>query len=76
MMTQLTSRTRLVISLAAISMVAVLSVATVVANHPEIPGADPGRPIALVGGTIHPVVGPSIPNGILLFDKGKIVAVG
>ena len=76
MITQLTSRTRLVISLAAISMVAVLGVATVVANHPEIPGADPGRPVALVGGTIHPVAGPSIPNGILLFDKGKIVAVG
>ena len=43
---------------------------------PEIPGEPQKEPIALVGGTIHRVNGPAIPNGTLLFNKGKIVAVG
>lgn len=34
------------------------------------------KPIALVGGTIHPVSGQPIPNGIIVFDKGVITAVG
>ncbi len=46
------------------------------AMHPEIPGADSGRPVALVGGTIHPVSGPAIRQGTLLMHRGKIVAVG
>ncbi len=33
-------------------------------------------PIALVGGTVHPVSGPAIEGGVLVFDGGKIVAVG
>lgn len=44
--------------------------------NPEIPGAPQNDPIALVGGTVHPVSGPAIENGIVLFDQGKIVAVG
>jgi imidazolonepropionase-like amidohydrolase len=44
--------------------------------NPEIPSAPQNRPVALVGGVIHPVSGPAIEDGILLFDKGKIVAVG
>src|SRR5437870_5328415 len=43
---------------------------------PEIPGEDQKQPIALVGGTIHVVSGPAVEKGMLLFDKGKIVAVG
>jgi imidazolonepropionase-like amidohydrolase len=43
---------------------------------PEIPGGAQKTPIALVGGTIHPVSGPAIEGGVLLFDKGKIVALG
>ncbi len=43
---------------------------------PEVPGADQTRPIALVGGTIHTLVGPDIIRGTVLFDNGKIVAVG
>ncbi|REK06755.1 MAG: hypothetical protein DWQ37_22175 [Planctomycetota bacterium] len=43
---------------------------------PEIPGAEQDHPIALVGGTIHPVSGPAIENGTLLFEKGKITAIG
>jgi imidazolonepropionase-like amidohydrolase len=43
---------------------------------PEVPGAPQDRPIALVGGTIHPVSGPPIEGGTLLFDQGRITAVG
>jgi imidazolonepropionase-like amidohydrolase len=40
------------------------------------PGAPEERPIALVGGTIHLESGADIQNGTLVFDRGKIVAVG
>ena len=43
---------------------------------PEIPGAPQDHPIALIGGTIHPVSGPEIEGGTLVFDGGKITAVG
>jgi imidazolonepropionase-like amidohydrolase len=43
---------------------------------PEVPGRPQREPIALVGATIHPVSGPAIPGGTLLFDKGIIVALG
>ena len=43
---------------------------------PEIPGAPQDHPIALVGGTVHPVSGPAIEGGTVLFDGGKIVAIG
>lgn len=41
-----------------------------------IPGAPQKQPIALVGGTVIPISGPKIDNGIVVFDKGRIVAVG
>lgn len=41
-----------------------------------IPGKPQEKPIALVGGTIHTVTKGTIENGVVLFDKGKIVAVG
>jgi imidazolonepropionase-like amidohydrolase len=43
---------------------------------PEIPGPPQRRPIALLGGTVHPVSGPPIENATLIFDGGKIVAIG
>jgi imidazolonepropionase-like amidohydrolase len=43
---------------------------------PEVPGAKQTRPIALVGATIHVIDGPDIADGTLLFNEGKIVAVG
>lgn len=46
------------------------------AASPEIPGAAQEHPIALVGGVIHTVSGPIIDNGVLVFDGGKIIAVG
>ena len=49
---------------------------TVALASPEIPGADQSKPIALVGGQIHSMVGAAIDNGTLLFDEGRIIAVG
>lgn len=42
----------------------------------QIPAKPQQRPIALIGGTIHPISGPDIANGTILFDKGKITAIG
>ncbi len=44
--------------------------------HDQIPGAAQERPIALVGGTVHTVDGPVIEGGTVVFDAGKITAVG
>jgi imidazolonepropionase-like amidohydrolase len=41
-----------------------------------MPGKPQRGPIALLGGTVHPVSTPPIENATLLFDQGKIVAVG
>jgi len=40
------------------------------------PGVPQERPIAIVGATIHPVAGPVILSGTVVFDHGKIVSVG
>jgi imidazolonepropionase-like amidohydrolase len=42
----------------------------------QIPAKPQDHPIALVGGTLVPVSAPPIEQGTILFDKGKIVAVG
>lgn len=42
----------------------------------DVPGAPQSRPIALIGATIHPVDAPVIEKGTLLFDQGKIKALG
>ncbi|MBM4162515.1 MAG: amidohydrolase, partial [Ignavibacteria bacterium] len=41
-----------------------------------IPAPKQKKPIALIGGIIHTVSGPVIENGTILFDKGKITAIG
>jgi imidazolonepropionase-like amidohydrolase len=38
--------------------------------------AAPGETIAIVGATVHPVSGPDIPDGTVVFRDGKITAVG
>ncbi|MFQ5824783.1 MAG: amidohydrolase family protein [bacterium] len=42
----------------------------------QIPAPPQDHPIALVGGIIHTVSGPTIENGTVLFIDGKITAVG
>jgi hypothetical protein len=57
-------------------MLALFFAATTLFAHPEIPGAPQKTPVVLTGATIHPVSGPVIEKGSLLFDGGKIKAVG
>ncbi len=45
-------------------------------GHDQIPGAPQTRPIVITGATVHTVDGPVIENGSVLFEKGKITAVG
>ncbi len=42
----------------------------------QVPAPPQKQPIALVGGTVHTVSGKDLPGATILFDKGKIVAVG
>lgn len=42
----------------------------------EIPAKPQDHPIALIGATIHTVSGGVIENGTIVFDKGKIIALG
>jgi imidazolonepropionase-like amidohydrolase len=42
----------------------------------EIPGKPQTEPIAIVNATIHPLTAPRIPRGAILFEGGKIKAIG
>ena len=42
----------------------------------EIPAPPQTRAIVLKGATIHPVSGPDLAGGTIVFDKGKITAIG
>jgi imidazolonepropionase-like amidohydrolase len=42
----------------------------------QIPGAPQQGPIAIVGATIHPVTGPPVEGATLLFENGRISAIG
>ncbi len=42
----------------------------------QVPAPKQSKPIALVGATIHTVSGDILENGTILFEKGKITAVG
>ncbi|KAA3661163.1 MAG: hypothetical protein DWQ10_05110, partial [Calditrichaeota bacterium] len=42
----------------------------------EIPSKKQKHPIALTGGTVHTVSGETLVNATLLFEKGKITAIG
>ncbi|MGD9722997.1 MAG: amidohydrolase family protein [Pirellulales bacterium] len=63
---------RLVLSLSLLP----LGLAAVAHASPEVPGAAQQRPVALVGGTVHPVSGPAIDGGTVVFEGGKITAAG
>ncbi|MCA9206301.1 MAG: hypothetical protein KDA59_24785, partial [Planctomycetales bacterium] len=44
------------------------SSASVSLANPEIPGATQANPIAIVGATIHPISGPAIEKGTIVFS--------
>ena len=68
-------RPALALLFAVLSLAAPLATRRAIAN-PEIPGKPQGRPIAIVGGMVHTVSGATIDGGMVVFDKGKITAVG
>ena len=41
-----------------------------------IPGAPQTKPVALVGGIVHTVSGKTLPKGTVVFEQGRITAVG
>src|SRR6478672_1429638 len=49
---------------------------TLARANPQVPGAPQKQPVALTNVTIHPVSGPVIEKGTLVFDKGKITVLG
>ena len=50
--------------------------ARVALGSPEVPGAPQESPVALVGATVCPVSAPPIENATLVFDQGRITALG
>jgi imidazolonepropionase-like amidohydrolase len=52
-----------------------LSVSSALASDP-VPAAKQKKPIALIGGTIHTVSGDVLQHATIVFDKGKIIALG
>jgi imidazolonepropionase-like amidohydrolase len=50
--------------------------ASLACANPFLPGRPQDHPIALVGGTVHPVEGDAIEGGTVLFENGKITAIG
>src|SRR5687768_10195245 len=58
------------------ALVVLFSLVAAASANPEIPGPPQEKPIAIVGATIHPVSGPAIEGGTIVFDKGKITAIG
>jgi imidazolonepropionase-like amidohydrolase len=63
-------------SAALIAVVLVLLAAVAGALEAQIPAPRQDRPIALVGGTIHTVTQGVISNGTILFEGGRITALG
>lgn len=55
---------------------ACLSVPYSAAAHDQIPGPPQQRPILIAGGTVHVIDGQPIESGEVLFEDGKITAVG
>src|SRR5437762_8064389 len=55
---------------------AALAITATVRGSDTIPAQPQAKPIAIKGATIHPVSGPDIPNGTIVFENGKITAIG
>lgn len=59
-----------------IGIIAALFLAAGARASDTIPAPPQAKPIAIKGATIHPVSGPDIPSGTIVFDNGKITAIG
>lgn len=73
-------KTRALVNMVALCAIGVVILSSVlvlpVRASDQIPAKAQDHPIAITGATIHPVSGPIIQRGTILFDKGKIVALG
>ena len=58
------------------TLIITIGVSSICQASDSVPGAPQKKPIVLVEGTVHTVSGDTIENGMVLFDKGKIVRVG
>src|SRR4051812_2735789 len=58
-----------------IGILSVFCIGAAFAN-PEVPGAPQKQPVVLSNATIHPISGPIVEKGTLIFDGGKITAIG
>ena len=57
-------------------LAATLCLAITTRASDTMPAPPQTKPIAIKGATIHPVSGPDIPSGTIVFENGKITAVG
>jgi imidazolonepropionase-like amidohydrolase len=53
-----------------------LCLATIARASDTMPAPPQAKPIAIKGATIHPVSGPEIPAGTIVFENGKLTAIG
>ena len=59
-----------------IGIIAALCLAAGARASDTIPASPQAKPVAIKGATIHPVSGPDIPSGTIVFENGKITAIG
>jgi imidazolonepropionase-like amidohydrolase len=57
-------------------IVAALCLTAIAKASDTMPAPPQAKPIAIKGATIHPVSGPDIPSGTIVFDNGKVTAIG
>jgi len=57
-------------------LIAFIKSTSLILASDQVPSKKQDHPIALIGATIHPVIGDVIENGIILFDNGKIKELG
>jgi len=59
-----------------IMLFALIQSASFIMASDQVPSKKQDHPIALIGATIHPVIGDVIENGTILFEDGKITKLG
>src|SRR5881392_653185 len=59
----------------ALAFLALCAIASLRASD-TMPAPPQTKPVAIKGATIHPVSGPEIPSGTIVFENGKITAIG
>lgn len=64
------------VMLCALALFIFLSLPSFAQNYGQVPATAQTQPIALVGATVHPVSAAPIENATIVFDRGKIVALG